>query len=79
MDVRVSDKNTGNTLGTISREELQFLVDQLEEESSHDTDYFIDQATIDLLTEAGASEALVSLLQSAVGTSDGIDIVWQIT
>lgn len=79
MDVRVSDKNTGNTLGTISREELQFLVDQLEEESSRDTDYFIDQATIDLLTEAGASEALVSLLQSAVGTSDGIDIVWQIT
>lgn len=77
MHVRITDKSTGAVLGYITREDLQFLIDHLEEESSRDTDYFIDQATVDLLADAGGSATLVSLLRSAVGTSDGIDIVWE--
>jgi len=52
-------------------------VDQFEEESSTDQDYFVDAATIDLLHDAGASPALEKLLRECVGTSDGIDIRWE--
>lgn len=77
MSVRITDKSTGAVLGSISQEELQFLNDQLEEESSRDTDYFINGATVDLLEAAGGSATLVSMLRQAVGTSEGIDIAWQ--
>ena len=77
MSVRITDKSTGAVLGSISQEELQFLNDQLEEESSRDGDYFINGATVDLLEAAGGSATLVSMLRHAVGTSEGIDIAWE--
>jgi len=77
MSVRITDKSTGAVLGSISQSELQFLNDQLEEESSRDTDYFINGATVDMLEAAGGSATLVSLLRQAVGTSDGVDIAWE--
>lgn len=76
MGVRITDKADDKVLGEIREEEFQFLVDQLEEESSRDADYFIDQATVEVLEGAGGSASLVSLLRTAVGTSDGIDIAW---
>ena len=77
LTVRITNKATGAVLGNISQEDLQLLVDKLEEESSKDTDYFINQATVDMLEEAGGSAALVTLLRLAVGTSDGVDIAWE--
>ena len=79
MEVRISDKASGSNIGTVSREEFQFLVDQLEEESSTDADYFIDSATIDMLEDNGGSATLVAMLRAAVGESEGIDITWQQT
>lgn len=79
MEVRISDKASGNNIGTVSREEFQFLVDQLEEESSTDADYFIDSATIDMLEDNGGSATLVAMLRAAVGETEGIDISWQQT
>jgi hypothetical protein len=77
MDVRLINKSNGAVLGTISRQDFQFLVDNLEEESSRDTDYFIDSATIDFLADAGGGVPLLLLLRAAVGTSDGVDIGWE--
>lgn len=68
------EASSGDRLGNVSEEDVRLLVDQLEEESSEDDDYFIDTPTIDLLAEAGASASLLELLRKAVGTSDGIDI-----
>ena len=79
MEVRISDKATGTTIGSVSREEFQFLVDQLEEESSTDADYFIDSSTIDMLEDNGGGALLVAMLRAAVGESEGIDITWQQT
>lgn len=77
MSVRITDKSNGALLGHLSPEDFQFLTDQLEEESSRDTDYFIHRDTVDMLEAAGGSAALVTMLRTAVGTSDGIDIVWE--
>jgi inactivated superfamily I helicase len=76
MTISIHNKTTNSILGTINEADLQFLNAQLEEESSRDTDYFIDQATIDMLENAGGSAALISMLRLAVGTSEGIDISW---
>lgn len=70
-------KDGGSFLGTIDSADLQLLVDQLEEEHSEDTDYYVCPSTIDLLEESGASAGLVDLLRRAVGTAEGVDIRWQ--
>jgi inactivated superfamily I helicase len=76
MTISIHNKTTNSVLGTIDETDLQFLNAQLEEESSRDTDYFIDQATVDMLENEGGSAALITMLRDAVGTSEGIDISW---
>lgn len=68
---------TNQLIGSISEADLQALVDALEEESTQDQDYYIDQATIDVLAEDQASESLLGLLRGALGSNDGIDIRWE--
>jgi hypothetical protein len=75
--IRLSLKDDGAFLGSIDEEELQLLIDQLEEESETDTDYFISAETIDLLEQRGASAHLVGMLRRAVGSSEGVEIVWE--
>jgi hypothetical protein len=77
MDVKLINKSNGAIVGTISQEDFQFLVDNLEEESSRDADYFIDSKTIDFLADQGGSVPLLLLLRTAVGDTEGIDIGWQ--
>ena len=68
---------TNQHLGSITEADLQVLIDRLEEESSEDQDYYIDEATIDLLADGTASDHLVKLLRSALGASQGVEIRWQ--
>ena len=77
MDVKLINRSNGALLGDISRADFQFLVDNLEEVSSRDADYFIDSNTIDFLADQGGSVPLLLLLRTAVGDSEGIDIGWQ--
>jgi hypothetical protein len=70
-------KGSKRPFGTITEAELQFLADSMEETSLDDQDYFIDQATIDLLADGRATDHLVDLLRKAVGTGEGIDIRWE--
>ncbi len=73
--IRLKDKDTGADLGMISEEELQFLVDQLEEEFSEDRDYYIQRELIDVLARE-ADPQLISLLKGAIGDREGIEIEW---
>ena len=68
---------TNQLLGSITEADLHVLVDGLEEESSEDQDYFINRETIDVLGDGRATEHLLILLRTAVGSSDGVDIRWQ--
>ncbi len=74
--IDVYNSATNQLLGSITEADLQVLVDALEEESTKDQDYFIDAATIDVIADGRATEHLVALLRSALGTSDGVDIRW---
>lgn len=66
----------GGVVGSIEDVDFQLLVDQLEEESESDTDYFISAGTIELLEDRGASRLLVDVLKKAVGGSDGVEVTW---
>lgn len=67
---------TNQLVGSITESDLQVLADALEEESLQDQDYYIDAATIDLIADGKATDHLVHLLRSALGSADGIDIRW---
>lgn len=74
--IELHDAERGTRLGTISDEQLQFLVDALEEESLTDKDYYISADTIDMLEEDGADRDLLSMLRTALGGREGVDIRW---
>jgi processive 1,2-diacylglycerol beta-glucosyltransferase len=74
--IHLQDKDTGAAIGTISEEQLQYLVDQLEEESRDDPDYYINAATLDLFEERGADKMLVTLLRTALGGRTEMEIRW---
>ena len=73
----LSLKDTGALLGTIDDADLQLLIDQLEEEDEEDTDYYVSAETIELLQAGGASAGLLKILKDAVGSSEGVEIIWK--
>lgn len=75
--IQLRDKDTNQVLGTIDDDDLRFLVDELEEESPTDQDYYFDSDTIDMLEDDGAPAALVALLRQVLGSKDGMEIRWE--
>jgi hypothetical protein len=73
----LSIKGTGVVVGQIGDDEFQVLVDQLEEESEEDTDYYIAAGTVEMLARNGASQHLIEVLEKAVGTSGGVELSWR--
>ncbi|MBI5811198.1 MAG: galactosyldiacylglycerol synthase [Meiothermus silvanus] len=73
---KLYNATTGAELGEITDEQLEFLQDQLEEESAEDQDYYINQETLEYFAEQGADRALIDLLQAALAGRDEIDIRW---
>jgi hypothetical protein len=75
--VKVYDKEQGTLLGEITKEQLEFLVSQLEEESPEDTDYYINTATLDLLRQRGADPDLIAVLQRAIHENGEGEVRWE--
>ncbi|HEX5141457.1 MAG TPA: galactosyldiacylglycerol synthase [Dehalococcoidia bacterium] len=63
-------------VGEISEEQLDFLVDNLEEEWPEDRDYYINKAMLDMLKQRGADSGLMRLLTDALGGREEVDILW---
>jgi processive 1,2-diacylglycerol beta-glucosyltransferase len=74
--VELRDAERGKQLGTITEQQLKFLVDELEEESTSDNDYYITADTIEMLKTDGADADLIGLLRRALGNREGIDVRW---
>ena len=75
--VELYDADSGTRLGQITDEQLQFLIDQLEEESDVDQDYYINQDTIDMFETEGADPSLLALLRQALTGREDMDIRWE--
>ena len=74
--IQLYDKESGQTIGAISEEQLKFLIDQLEEESSEDKDYYLNRDTLDFIEQAGADPGLLTLLRTAMGNREEMEIRW---
>jgi len=77
--IRVYDNEMGVLIGTITEEQLQLLIDELEETSTKDQDYYLDETTLLLLEGAGADKPLMELLRGALGDRSDFEIRWERT
>ncbi len=64
-------------LGAIADDEMQFLRDNLEEESLTDDDYTINRLTLAYLRENGLSAHLAGVLDQALGERDEVEITYR--
>lgn len=74
---KLFDKETGHLVGEITDDQFQFLMENLEEESSEDDDYYFNDVTIDMLKEKGADEKLIALLEKAVSKKGEAELRWE--
>jgi hypothetical protein len=74
--IQLFNKRNGEPIGPINQAQLQFLIDQLEEESMEDKDYAITSMALDYFEEIGGDAALIKMLRTALGANDEIVIVW---
>jgi len=77
--VYLYNQTTQELLGEISEDELQFLIDQMEEESTKDQDYSITKMEIAYFSQNGASPHLITLLTSGLGEQQEVIILWSRT
>ena len=75
--VKLFDKETGEFVDEITEVQFQFLMDNLEEESSTDEDYYFNDATVEMFKERGADEKLIQILVRAIGSKREAELRWQ--
>ena len=75
--VKLFDKETGHQVGEVTDEQFQFLMDNLEEESSVDEDYYFNEATIEMFKERGADEKLITILEKVISNKGEAELRWE--
>jgi processive 1,2-diacylglycerol beta-glucosyltransferase len=76
MMIELFNDKTGDLIGEISESQLQFLIDQLEEESMEDRDYAINRMTLAFFESQSADPELLDLLEGELGDKSEIIIRW---
>lgn len=74
---KLYDVSNDQLLGTISQQDLELLVAQLEETSSQDRDYYVNNDTFLALVDAGASSVLLDAVKAALALNAEADIRWE--
>lgn len=74
--IRLRIKETGTELGSITEEDLQFLIDNLEEEWEEDQDYYLNRQTLEMLKGRSISTSLAQMLERAMGEGDDVEVEW---
>ena len=67
--IQLRIKDSGKLLGSISEEELQFLIDNLEEEWEEDKDYYLNQTMLQMLK---SKEGELPSLE------DGLEVLYEV-
>jgi processive 1,2-diacylglycerol beta-glucosyltransferase len=75
--INVYDNASGHVIGTITEAQLQFLIENLEETSTTDQDYYLDIAMLAMLEEAGGDASLMELLRGGLGDRGDFEIRWE--
>jgi hypothetical protein len=71
---QLTRKSDQQPLGEISDAEMQFLRDNLEEESLTDDDYTITRLTLEFLRGSGMDPHLAEVLEAALAGGDEVEV-----
>lgn len=74
---KLYDVSNDQLLGTISQQDLDLLIAQLEETSSQDRDYYVTNDIFLALVDAGASSVLLDAVKAALALNAEADIRWE--
>jgi hypothetical protein len=74
---KIFNNDTGEFIGYITETQLQFLIDNLEEESEDDVDYYINIPTIESFAEKGAETGLMEVLKKGLGNKEDMEIRYE--
>ena len=75
---RLIDIEHDNEIGVITEDQVQFLIDNLEEEGFEDQDYYIDSESLSFLAENGCDEELITMLTEALENRITIDVRYEV-
>jgi len=75
---RLFNVDTDEDIGVLTEEQIQFIIDNLEEEGFEDQDYYIDKNTLSFFEEVGCDSELLELLGDALGEEKGINIRYEL-
>jgi hypothetical protein len=75
--INLHDKDTGKLIGMISQQQLQFLIDELEEEGLEDQDYAITPLLIELWESENKQPELVAILKRVLGNREEMNLAWE--
>jgi hypothetical protein len=75
--IKIFNKETNEFIGRITETDLEFLSEQLEEESIHDRDYYILRETLEQFPQLGASARLMDVLKGGLRDGPSIEIRWE--
>jgi len=76
--VSLTDLDGNRPIGRITDAQLEAMLTHLEKESADDREFYVTNATIDMLSDAGLDAAVVAMLRAALGTRDGMDMRWDV-
>ena len=75
---RLMDIEHDNEIGIITEDQVQFLIDNLEEEGVEDQDYYIDPDALNFLAENGCDEELLTMLTEALEGRVNINVRYEV-
>ena len=67
-----------NEIGVVTEDQVQFLIDNLEEEGFEDQDYYIDPESLSFLAENGCDKELLTMLADALEDRVNIDVRYEV-
>ncbi len=67
---------TNKLVGTISKQQVQILIDLFEEEDTTDQDYYVSKDTLEYMKDKEADPQLIDMLAEHVG-DEGVEFEWR--
>ena len=75
---QLMDIEHDNEIGVITEDQVQFLIDNLEEEGIEAQDYYIDPESLRFLAENRCDEELLTMLTEALEGRVNIDVRYEL-
>lgn len=74
--MKLYDDQSGMLLGEVTEDDVQFLIDQLEEEYDADVAYYLTPDTVAFLRDGGARPELLAVLDRALEGKSEAEVRW---